>query len=46
MCCPFTIKEGDFDFIFDKSGMSGKWKFEEKDGVWYLSKPGATYIFF
>ena len=43
---PFTITKGAFDFIFDKSGLSGKWRFEKAGDVWYLSKPGATYIFF
>ena len=35
-----------YDVIYDGSSLPGTWKFFEKDGVWYLMKPAATYIFF
>lgn len=35
-----------YDVIYDGSALPGTWKFFEKDGVWYLMKPAATYIFF
>lgn len=42
---PFRLT-GDFSFILDKSGVPGAWKVVEKNGVLYLMKPAATYIFF
>lgn len=41
---PFS-KDG-FEVFLDKSGLTGTWKIVEKDGVFYLMKPAATYIFF
>ena len=41
---PFN--KGGFEVFLDKSGLTGTWKYFEKDGVWYLMKPAATYIFF
>ena len=43
---PYTIIVGGYGFVFDKSQLTGKWQFVQKDGQWYLMKPGATYIFF
>ena len=41
---PFN--KGGFEVFLDKSGLTGTWKFFEKNGVWYMMKPAATYIFF
>ena len=41
---PFN--KGDFEVFLDKSGLTGTWKIVEKNGVFYLMKPAATYIFF
>ena len=43
---PYTIVVNGHEFVFDKSQLTGKWQFVQKDGQWYLIKPGATYIFF
>ena len=43
---PYTIIVNGHEFVFDKSQLTGKWQFVEKDGQWYLMKSGATYIFF
>ena len=44
----FTISKGAFDFLFDRSALSGawSWSYDDETGVFYLVKPGATYIFF
>ena len=44
----FKFDKGSHNVIFDGSALpkSETWKFFEKDGVWYLMKPAATYIFF
>ena len=41
----FKINESQFNMLIDKSDL-GKWRLFQKDGVWFLMKPGATYMFF
>lgn len=44
----FKFNKGSHNVIFDGSALPKPetWKYFEKDGVWYLMKPAATYIFF
>ena len=44
----FKFNADSHNVIFDGSALpkSETWKFFEKEGVWYLMKPAATYIFF
>ena len=43
---PYTINVGAYSFVFDKSSLSGNWRFIEKNGQWYLIKSGTIYMFF
>ena len=43
---PYTIiTPNGYRFVFDKSSLSGNWRFVEKNNQWYLIKSGTVYIF-
>ena len=44
---PYTIIVNGYEFVFDKSSLSGNWRFIQKNGLWYLFKSsGTVYMFF
>ena len=43
---PYTINVNGCNYVVDFSQLTGKWQFVQRGDVWYLLKPGATYIFF
>ena len=43
---PYTINFNGYSYVFDKSELTGNWRFEPRGDVWYLIKPGTVYIFF
>ena len=43
---PYTINVNGYSVVFDKSNLTGNWRFVEKDGKWWLILRGTVYVFF